>query len=274
MSSWSGSRSGLSSRNTKQLYGFKPTTGGICSNLNQLLFSYIYCQRIRQPLYVLDHPNCISDTFPIFKSLFQPIQGLLFVNSFPANTLILQHKHIVTTLSNITPDDFKMAALKLLAFLPEAQERIVNEIPESFTQFDLGIHIRSGDKITQGEMQTIPISVYKNAIDQVLQTKSSLNIFVMTDNTEALLKLKEISPPTWTFQSLDTDSTGHIQSVFNEKSPSEKESEFYRFMAELSIMQTIPTLLVTYSSNVGRYLYLTSPSTTRIKSLDLPHWTF
>ena len=65
----------------------------------------------------------------------------------------------------------------------------------------------------------------------------------------------------------------HLQSIFNEKSPSEKESEFYRFMAELSIMQTIPALLVTYSSNVGRYLYLTSPSTTRIKSLDLPKWT-
>jgi len=274
MSSWSGSRSGLASRNTKQLYGFKPTTGGICSNLNQLLFSYMYCQRIKQPLYVVDHPNCISDIFPIFQSLFQPIQGLLFVNSFPANTLILQHKHIVTTLSNLTSDDFKKAAIKLFVFLPEVQERISKEIPESFRQFDLGIHIRSGDKITQGEMRNIPISVYKNAIDQVLQTKSSLNIFVMTDNTEALVKLKEICPPTWTFQSLDTDSTGHIQSIFNEKSPVEKESEFYRFMAELSIMQTIPALLVTYSSNVGRYLYLTSPSTTRIKSLDLPQWTF
>jgi hypothetical protein len=270
MSSWSS----LANTKTKAIYGFKPTTGGICSNLNQLLFSYLFCRKKQVPLYVLDHPNCVSDTFPMFQGTLEPISGLSYVYEFPKGTKVLEHKHIHSTLSVLTNDDFKAAAKRLFTFLPAAKERIASEIPVeiSSTAFDIGLHIRSGDKITQGEMQSISIDVYRAAL---LNCRiDNPKIFVMTDNTDLLTRLKDACPSTWSWASMDEGSSGHVQSHFNEQSQEKKEREFYRFMAELSIMQKIPTLLVTYSSNVGRYLYLVCPSTTNPLSLDLPHWTF
>jgi len=274
MSSWSS----LANTKTKAIYGFKPTTGGICSNLNQLLFSYLFCRKKQVPLYVLDHPNCVSDTFPMFQGTLVPTLGLIYVYEFPKGTKVLEHKHIHSTLSVLTNDDFKAAAKRLFTLLPAAKERSRSEIPVeiSNTAFDIGLHIRSGDKITQGEMQSISVETYRSKLllSQKQLNLETVKIFVMTDNTEFLIKLKDICPSTWFWACMDEGSSGHIQSHFNEKDQAIKEKEFYRFMAELSIMQTIPTLLVTYSSNVGRYLYLTCPSTTNPLSLDLPRWTF
>jgi len=158
--------------------------------------------------------------------------------------------------------------------LPTAHERITAEIPVeiSTATFDIGLHIRSGDKISQGEMQSISVETYRAAL--LSCGIANPKIFVMTDNTEFLTQLKEACPSTWTWACMDEDSSGHVQSKFNEQDQAKKEKEFYRFMAELSVLQTIPTVLVTYSSNVGRYLYLLCPSTCQIKSLDLPRWTF
>lgn len=270
MSSWASSPSTKS----KAIYGFKPTTGGICSNLNQLLFSYLFCRKKGVPLYVLDHPNCVSDTFPMFQNLFQPRVGLHYISEFPKGTKLLEHKTLHATLSVLSNDEFKIAANHFFTLQPNAEERIASEIPVeiSASRFDIGLHIRSGDKITQGEMQSISVDVYRDAL-----LKSGIanpKIFVMTDNTTFLSRLKEACPSTWSWACMDEDSSGHVQSQFNEQDQSKKEKEFYRFMAELSILQRIPTVLVTYSSNVGRYLYLLCPSTCRITSLDLPRWAF
>lgn len=270
MSSWASS----ASTKSKVIYGFKPTTGGICSNLNQLLFSYLFCRKKDCPLYVLDHPNCVSDTFPIFQSLFQSRAGIHYVSEFPKGTKILEHKHIHSTLSVLSNDDFKTAAKRFFTLLPAAHERMIAEIPVeiSTATFDIGLHIRSGDKITQGEMQSISVETYRAAV--LSCGIANPKIFVMTDNTTFLTQLKEVCPSTWIWACMDEDSSGHVQSQFNEQDQAKKEKEFYRFMAELSVLQTIPTVLVTYSSNVGRYLYLLCPSTCQIKSLDLPRWTF
>jgi hypothetical protein len=270
MSSWASS----TSTKSKIIYGFKPTTGGICSNLNQLLFSYLFCRKKDSPLYVLDHPNCVGETFPMFQSLFQPRVGLHYVSELPKGTKILEHKTLHSTLSVLSNDDFKIAASRFFTLLPAAHERITAEIPVeiSAATFDIGLHVRSGDKITQGEMQSISVEVYRAAL--LKSGISNPKIFVMTDNTKFLSQLKEACPSTWSWACMDEESSGHVQSQFNEQDQAKKEKEFYRFMAELSILQSIPTVLVTYSSNVGRYLYLLCPSSCRITSLDLPRWTF
>jgi len=270
MSSWSSSVS----TKTKTIYGFKPTTGGICSNLNQLLFSYLFCRKKGVPLYVLDHPNCVSDTFPMFQSLFQPMVGLQYVSEFPKGIKLLEHKTLHATLSVLSNDEFKAAAKRFFTLLPAAEERIASEIPVEISNepFDIGLHIRSGDKITQGEMQSISVETYRAALLDCGITNPK--IFVMTDNTKFLSRLKEVCPSTWSWACMDEDSSGHVQSQFNEQDQAKKEKEFYRFMAELLILQRIPTVLATYSSNVGRYLYLLCPSTCQIKSLDLPRWIF
>ena len=105
--------------------------------------------------------------------------------------------------------------------------------------------------------------------------KHVLNVFVMTDNISLLNLLKTSIGPSINIYSIEFKSpctNGHLQGEFNLHSRDVKEAAYIQILAELTIMQRIPAILCTLSSNIGRFLYITCLSTTNFKSLDIPRY--
>lgn len=66
---------------------------------------------------------------------------------------------------------------------------------------------------------------------------------------------------------------GHNQAEYNKRSVNDKMSSYYHFLSELHIMQRCSSIICTYSSNIGRFLYMTREPETKIKSLDTEQFT-
>lgn len=288
MTSWAGNRGYALPKKQTLLVNeyFQPTTGGICSNLNAFFYAYVRATKTSDILYVYDHPNCVSDTFPMFQSILRENSMIKYLKDQPTSGKRLDYSTIFNTVSlNSVPfRKLKELARGLYFYNSETQDKIMSLIQNKGlerTFFDVGVHIRSGDMISTAGMKTIPIQDYVTALQTFSRRlgKSNLNVFVMTDNIDLYKNLVTASPSSWNFTTLDEaglhNLKGHTQLTFNSLSVKLKTDLFYLFLTELHIMQNIPNLVVTFSSNVGRFLYLTSrlvQSTDNIISLDVPTW--
>jgi hypothetical protein len=257
--------------------------------MTSLFIAYANAVKTSSSLYVHDFPNSVGQTFPLFQNILKDNSTLKYLKDIPANSKALEWnkiKYDYLSLNGATNlQTLKRLARDLFFYNGETQEKIMNRIRGAGlerTIFDVGVHIRSGDKITTGEMKAIPITEYLNALNTFSKRlgKPKLSVFVMTDNMKLFEELKKISPPTWSFTTLESTSpytaNGHTQYSFNVLPSSAREDLFYLFLTELHIMQNTPNLIVSYSSNVGRYLYLTSRfqhTADSILSLDVPKWS-
>jgi hypothetical protein len=131
-------------------------------------------------------------------------------------------------------------------------------------------------------MKTIQLSEYIRAIRSIQSklNKKELNIFVMTDNYSLYEELVARGDSSWSITTLQEPSaytaSGHTQLEFNLLPQEKRLILFYQFLTELYIMQRISNLVLTFSSNVGRFLYLTSYAVQdedNVISLDLPKWS-
>lgn len=287
MTSWAGNRgfAPLKKAEVAKVY-FQPTEGGICSNLNLLFYAYIQATKNSEPLYVHDTPNCVGPLFPIFQRILRDNSTIKYLKDIPPGSTRIDFRKLSNTqaVSSVPFNRLKQMARDFYFYNGETQGKILNLIQSAGltrTVFDIGVHIRSGDKISTGEMKSIPIKTYIDAIRTLGGRigKSELKIFVMTDNMSLYRQLLEAAPKTWSFTTLQEltfyTANGHTQSTFNSLTTEKKEELFYNFLTELHIMQNIPNLVVSYSSNVGRFLYLTSRLVTskeNIISVDVPDW--
>jgi len=248
---------------------YSTTQVGFASNFNNFLYTYLHAKKVKKPLYVYDKDNPISSNYSILKETFVKPSNIVYIDQ-PLN-----HKNNISTsmiralTATIQNTRLQQEAANLFRLTPEMTSHIQTELSNySFPKFDIGVHIRSGDKITTGEMEKIPIDAYINAIK-----KSSIdtNVFVMTDNMELLESLKNGVDKSIHIYSINQTSpcaSGHNQDIFNLSTKEIKLKAYIQFMTELHIMQQIPNIICTFSSNIGRYLYLTSP-TTKFISLDI-----
>jgi len=291
MSSWSNPTRGFPVKTKQATLSissyFQPTQGGICSNFIQLFYSYLYCEKNVELLYVFDKPNCVSDTFPMFQGILNENSLIKYLKEIPKDTKRMDYKTIVNnhSLSAMPFSKMKKTAQSIFSFNSSTQEKIMSLIRQKGlerTRFDVGVHIRSGDKITTGEMKTIAINEYVYALQTIQNNlkKKDLNIFVMTDNLSLYEELMAKGDASWSMTTLEEPSVytmnGHEQVVFNLLPQEKKVSLFYQFLTELHIMQRIPNLILTFSSNVGRFLYLTSyaiQDEENVISLDVPKWS-
>ena len=291
MSSWSNPTRGFPLKKQETSISvskyFQPTQAGICSNFNQLFYSYLYCEKNVELLYVYDKPNCVSRDFLMFKNILNENSLIKYLKEIPKNTTRMNYNMIANnpSLSAIPFTRLKKTAQSIFSFNSSAQEKITALIREKGlerSRFDVGIHIRSGDKITTGEMQEIELIEYIRAI-RTIQTKlnkKELTIFVMTDNYSLYEELVDRGDPSWSITTLEEPSaytsSGHTQVAFNNLPEEKRVTLFYQFLTELHIMQRIPNLVLTFSSNVGRFLYLTSYAVQdeeNVISLDVPKWS-
>lgn len=287
MTSWGGNRQFAQAKKVQEPVSFFQTTqGGFCSNFNLLFLAYANAVRNSSPLYVHDYPNSVGQTFPLLQSILKDNSTIKYLKDIPPNSKAMDSNKLVSQYVNSTNiQTLKRMARDLFFYNGDTQEKIMSRIRGAGlerTAFDVGVHIRSGDKITTGEMKSIPITDYVNALNSFSRRlgKPKLSVFVMTDNIKLFEELKRLSPPAWTFTTLQGVSSytqnGHTQYSYNTLPASTREDLFYQFLTELHILQNTANLIVTYSSNVGRFLYLTSRfqhTADSIVSLDVPQWS-
>ncbi len=288
MTSWGGNRSFAPQKKQLESVSFFQTTeGGICSNFNLFFLAYLNASRNAESLYVHDVPNSVSQNMPLFQTILKENSTIKYLKDVSPNSSPLKYASLGNNqfINSTNFQTLKRIARDLFFYNNDTQEKIITRIRSAGlerTPFDVGVHIRSGDKITTGEMKQLQMSDYLNALQMFSKRlgKSNLSIFVMTDNMKMFQDLKLASPTSWTYITLQELSpytmNGHNQDYFNTLPPAKRMDMFYQFLTELHIMQNTPNIVVTYSSNIGRFLYLTSrfthTSDTAI-SVDVPKWS-
>ncbi len=268
MSSWS------SNPQTKKLplYALfcKTSPSGYGSNFFNFLFCYLYAQHKKQTLYLKDTRNNISTTYHLILDTFEKLPGIVFTTQDGFTVQQLFPKEMNEFYESLPDTQKKLEARRIFTLRKPIQEKI-EELRKGLPLIDYGIHIRTGDKITTGEMKAISLDVYLEGAKtyQMASGKPTLQIYIMTDSKNALETFKEKADPSWCLYNLPSPiqtESGHIQSVYNSFPPELKLQAFYHFLTEISILKDSSAILCTFSSNIGRLLKLLTDSP--IQSLD------
>jgi hypothetical protein len=231
---------------------------------------YLYARNQNKDLYLRDTTNNITDSFHLILDTFKDLPGIIYTLK---NGITLQQR---------IPDELKQFCKNLdIQFLKSEAKRIfkinasiqdkITVLRKELPNFDLGFHIRTGDKITTGEMEKIPLDVYIKAVEdyQKHTGKEKLSIYLMTDSEGVITSFKKRANPSWSISFLPSpikNLDGHDQRGFNSHSIQEKMDAYIHFLAELQILQKCPTVFCTFSSNIGRFVYLTGRED--VRSLD------
>ena len=258
---------------------FETNDAGLCLNFNQYLYAYLYAQGQvgGKPLTVYDQQNSISPSFPLIKNTFTDMSGIVFIDSLLPSAISLKRiaPKVMETARATPMTSIRETAQKLFQWNPQVILSVKEILDKAKLPgaFDLGIHIRAGDKITTREMASIPIERYVAAAKkyQADAGLDELHIFIMTDTIPLRTAFLRLADPSWKVYYLPTplpQPDGHVQAVFNASPRRVKILAYNYFMAELIVMQSIPDILCTLSSNVGRFLYYTVEHEDGIMSLD------
>lgn len=256
---------------------FETTDAGFCTNFNQFLYAHAYAMAEGRALEVYDLSNPVSVTFPLIKSTFsfEDISGVNFTDSASITSTSLRRymPRIMDAVRGMPIQSLRAIAQDVFqwkeSFIPTL-EAVLNTAKFP-AEFDLGIHIRVGDRIAMRDRRAVPVEDYLRAAKKFQGTKETLNIFLMSDSVNAITEFKKKADKSWKIYGLPQslpNPEGHLQSQFNRAPARARLAAFHTFMAELLVMQSINDIICTFSSNVGRFLYYTVEFPERIISLD------
>jgi len=277
MSSWSSASPARKRFGDDDLI-FIGTEAGFCSQFNNYLYSVVLAKKEKKTLFLFDKISPISLSYPILQNTFIMPPEVKPLTIIPPNAESVQRTHskkIRHLLSYSSEEELRNTARSIFRFTPSMAEIVEKEIAKySFPKFDVGVHIRSGDKITAGEMAAIPIERYIRELQNYKSGKPVVNVFVMTDNPSLLDGLRTDSGlQIYSLEHKSPCSGAHVQSEFNRSPRKTKEEAYIQFITELSILQKVPGVICTLSSNIGRFLYITREDVSKFKSLDVPVYT-
>jgi hypothetical protein len=260
----------------ERAYTFDVTnTEGFCSQFNNYLYSYATAINNGRNLYVFDKTNAISSSFSLLKSTFiSPDEVKFSDTSMPLFPKLTSSQTYPVT-KNMPFATLKGYAKKLFEVKPEILaecNKLLNSYPLP-ENYDVGVHIRSGDKVTKRE---IPIERYIAALKLFQKTSGldEMSIFVMTDSYSLFESLRIGADPSWTLYTIDSrDQTGYNHDEFRQLPLRNRQASYIKFLSELLIMRNINTVICTLSSNVGKWLYVNVKDDTTFKSLDITTYT-
>lgn len=252
---------------------FEVAQGGFCSQFNNYLHALLYARAEKETLHVNDMMNAVSVQYHLLQNTFAAPTNVKFVDAQVLSAVSTQRRQgpIRLLLSTTKPEDLRTLAREVFQWNRSLLEKLqpILDTASFPAEFDLGLHIRTAD--------TKPLSVemYTQAIrkHQQASKKKALDIFVMTDSALRLEEFKKKCDPTWRVYSLDTPligTNGHSQQEFNSAPSRARMNAYLHFMTELYLMQMIPHIICSFSSNVGRFLYLTMADGSTITSVDIP----
>jgi hypothetical protein len=281
MSSWISASRPPKSKKVNPFVQFQVLDKGFCSQFNSYFYSYIYAKSKNLPLSVCDLGSCLGLKTPLLRNTFVCPDTVSFSDSMipESFSIVSKPNEVIPSLLTYNGDTLREEAIKFFQFKPDSIEQIESNIKKSLLppSFDVAVHIRGGDKIASGEMKAIKIDEYVNAVKDFSKKISSetLTVFVMTDDYTSFELFKAKADKTWLVYSLSsaTSLVGHTQSQFNLQPLKIKQEIYNQFLTELYIAQRASAIVCTFSSHVGRFLFLTASPKTLLRSLDVPYFT-
>jgi hypothetical protein len=133
----------------------------------------------------------------------------------------------------------------------------------------VGVHLRT---FAPAEGKNPPVDTYVKAIQAFQKTskKTALTVFVMADSSVRLEEFRRKKDPSWTMVTVGNPPVQHSQRDYNAAPQRVRLTAYKELLTELQTMQQIPQVFCTFSSNVGKFLYLTARTTQTVQSLDEP----
>ena len=221
-------------------------------------------------MYLHDFKNNLSKDYHLILDTIQPLPGVEFTI---LNGITIQQLYPLelNTFYNNLPKEFLIEQANRVFQWNSRTQLQIHSFKRNLPRFDCGIHVRTGDKITTGEMKAIPFDQYIQRIQdfQRVSKQQSLQIYLMTDSKKVIDYFQEKKDPSWTILSVPSPNrmlNGHTQELYNNQPREVVFQCFYHFLAELQILQECPHIICTFSSNIGRFLDLIKKGT--IESLD------
>lgn len=280
MSSWI-SAPKPKSKKVNPFVQFQVQDRGFCSQFNSYFYSYIYAKNSKQPLSVCDLGSCLGLKTPLLRNTFIAPENISFSDSMIPDSFSITAKpaQIIPSLLKFNGDSLREEAIRFFQFQPELITAMEANMQKSLLppSFDVAVHIRGSDKITSGEMKAIRIDEYIDAVKAFKKTASTepLTVFVMTDDYTNFELFKAKADKSWLVYSLSSSTAlgGHYQDQFNIQPLKIKQDKYLQFLTELYIAQRASAIVCTFSSHVGRFLFLTASPKTLLRSLDVPYFT-
>ena len=193
------------------------------------LAAYIYSQKNGEPCNIWD-PN------GLIKLSFKRNPQIIFLKEKP-ETQALTLSNYTNIIEPLKLTEIKKYSSKVIDYNSE----FTNSISQAYnklsikTKLDLGIHIAFET--------SIPVYIDLIKAYQLKSKRVSLSIYVMTPSYDIVKELIKLGDPSWTIISM---SKLHAKDGDN----------FFSMMAEIKIMSTIQSLILDYSQDADRYIYM------------------
>jgi hypothetical protein len=255
----------------KMGYFFETTDSSFCSNFLQYLYAYMYSRTEGRTLHVYDMMNSVGVTHPLIKNSFVDMSGVSFTDSMLPSVSSMSRilPRILANANTLPVETLRTAAQQIFRWNPSVHSPLEEIIKASRlpASFELGIYIPP-DRVG---VRALPIDEYVRAAKKVLTatTTTSPNIFIMSDSSSAIEQFKKKADASWRVFSLEqlplrTDGRNPVRA---------RLAAYQQSMTDLLVMQSIPDIICTLSSDVGKFLYLTVEHANRVVSLDEPNFT-
>jgi hypothetical protein len=259
----------------ERFYTFQTDEEDFCTQFNQYLYAALVAKRAGLPLKVYDQSSSVSIHAPILKRVFQDGSGIEFVDTIQPNGISLnrvQTNRILSSLEGVPQEEFRTLASQILEFNSETRSRISELVPKTLPlPLDLGVHIRSGAPFGG---RAVPIAAYLDAVKdfQKRSKKTKINLYLFCETAAAYTEFRLKADPSWTVYGEPYEASlfaAYSGPSFKNLGTRQRLAAYDRYVADLSVLQTIPDLIGTMSSSVGKFLYLTHPGLSSFKSLDV-----
>lgn len=253
---------------------FETFDSDACSNFNQYLYAYVYSVAEGRPLHIYDKTNNISMRYSLIQDAFSDMSGVVYRDSMPAtasNTIKILPR-IIAHVRAQPVEALRETAQTLFQWNPS----LVNSIRESIAkvklpgEMDLGVNLRLANDARASSVDEIVRAVKKF---QTTSKKSTLNIFVMKDNTLRMAEFAKKAEASWTLYTLPMPLTDVSQRQTSRTAERDRIALHTYAMAELFLMQNIPDIICSFASSVGQFLYMTVAEPERIISLGVPKFS-
>lgn len=232
---------------------YAPPTGDYVTDSLYFLYAFAYSQRAAEPFY-------IHDTDAFFQPYLKSSPILHFLKETPSSGTELTPSVLRPVLEKMFLPSLKRTMNNIYQFNGMTSTRISTLLQMqglSAKSFDVGIVLD-----VSGCVQPVIASLKQF---QKRTGKKRLDIFVMTDSQQLLGEFVFGGDPSWNYRSL-----------LSSNAPKDAETRLLKTLAELTVLQRLDTLVVRFSSPIGKLLYLTSNSITSdssIYSYDGSSWS-
>lgn len=194
-----------------------------------LLAAYIHSQKNGNYCNLWD-PN------GLIKLSFKYNPQIIHLKELP-ETNTLSFSDYKTTVDQLKFSDIKKYASKLIDYNSDFN----NSISQAFnkasinSKFDLAIHLPFDNSAQE----------YINLIKeyQIKSKKVSLSIYVMATSYDMVKDLIKLGDSSWNIVSMS-------------KNPLKDGENFFSMMAEVKLMSTIPSLILDFTQDIDRYIYM------------------